>query len=205
MPAAKIAMSRICVLSQLFTNPGVSVRRLHFNASWLRCMVAEDGSFAFHARRGKHLIWLMDAVDGTVLYRHKEIVEVRANEDSKLALAVPLAMVRIRLRPENPELGFIGSHVDWIVTHPGVPEDQNFYRYNRGVGLPIEGRDEFLISVPPAKVQFAVRSYLSAVDVKGGHGNQPVGEGVIEPVLGRLNTLIIKVPPPPEVSQAIGK
>ena len=205
MPAAKIAMGRICVLSQLLTDSWISGRRLNFNASWLRCMVSEDGSFAFHARRGKHLIWLIDAVDGVVLYRHKEVVEVQASKDSKLALEVPLAMVRIRLRPENPELGFIGSQLDWIVTHPGVLEDQNFYRYNRGSGLAIEGRDEFLVSVPPAKVQFAVRSYLYAVDVKGGHGSQSVGEGVIEPVLGRLNTLIIKVPPPPDVSEAIGK
>ncbi len=204
MTAAKIAMSRICVLSQVMS-PSNSVRRLHFNASSLRCMLSEDGSFAFHAPRGKHRVWLMDAVDGTVLYRHKEVVSVRANEDSKLALDVPLAMVRVRLQPESPELGFIGSHLDWIVTHPGVPEDQGFYRYNRGVGLPIEGRDEFLISVPPVKIQLAVRSYLSAVDVKGGHGNQPVGEGVIEPVLGQLNTLVIKVLPPPDVSEAIGK
>lgn len=205
LPGSKIAMSRLYVLSQPASSAAVRSRRLAFNKTWFRCIVEPDGSFAFRIGKGKHLVWIMDAVNAIVLYRHENPIEVETGEDFQMAVEVPLTLLRIRLRPEKPTAGFMASSLNWIVTHPGVAEDPNFYNNYRGWGRGIEGREQFLLVVPTVRMQFAVWSLITAVDFNGGHGNGAIGEGEILPVLGRLNTLDIKVAPPPEASEPIGK
>jgi protocatechuate 3,4-dioxygenase beta subunit len=198
---ASLPMSRLFLLSMPGSSTTVAARRAMFNPSYFRCVVEPDGTFAFRAPQGRQEFWIMDAVGATVLYRGASSVEVEAGGTNAVTLEVPLALVRLRLRPDDPKRGFCVSTIEWMVTHPGEPDNPNFARYPQGFGVPAQGTRELLLHLPPVRCEVIVRSALSSVDQQGGHGNEALGGGEIVPQLGRLNTLEIKIEPPAEVSE----
>ena len=199
-------MSRLLVLSY----PGSRPTRVRYNPSYFRCVVEEDGTFAFHSTKGKHHIFFMDAATSTVLYQVSELVEVKNDgpgdrAGTNCAFEIPLARVRVRLVPEREGGEVVVGKLEWITYHKGDAANFNFGRYDRGYGVYTEGRTDFLLYLPPVRTEFVTRSYLRNVDPKGGHIDGPSGEGEITPEMGKLKTLIIKVEAPAEVSEPADK
>ena len=168
---------------------------------YFRCVVAEDGTFAFRANRGRHHIYIMDGANSTVLHHATEMVNIEYGKTKHVDLSIPLAPLRIRLRPETEGGEIVVGRMGWVATHAG-DVTVSFMQYDQGSGQRVEGQTEFFLIVPPVKLRFVVRSYISAVDPKGRRGNVISGEGEVTAKMGVLETLVIKVRPPDEVTNA---
>ena len=194
-------MSRLFVLSVPVGEASGRPTRVYYNQMYFRCVVAEDGTFAFRANRGRHHIYIMDGANSTVLHHATELVNIEYGKTKHVDLSIPLAPLRIRLRPETEGGEIVVGRMEWMATHAG-DATASFMQYDQGYGQRVEGQTELFLIVPPVKLRFVVRSYISAVDPMGRRGNVISGEGEVTAKMGVLETLVIKVRPPGEVTNA---
>ena len=191
----RLSVMSVPVNDNILQQAALQQMQVRYSQSYLRTMVEPDGSFSFRSPPGRHYVFITDNVTRLVVYRSAQAVDLGVGETVQQDIEIELAHVRVRLRPEVPDQGMVASWLTWKSVFPGEVDDEP----RIGGGWPIQGEREFILSLPPVRTQFAVRSELRSVDPGGQHQNHPIGVAEITPVMGRLNTLEISVAPPSDL------
>ncbi|MCB9889701.1 MAG: carboxypeptidase regulatory-like domain-containing protein [Planctomycetes bacterium] len=197
MPGVQLPASRLRILS---TTGTYWQGRSSVSSNLIRCMVEEDGSFAFRVSHGRHLLFVVDGPTGTVLARAAKSIEVKTGKTCETTLEVPLTRLRVCLRPADPGGAVIAGRLEWNIKHQGDTSDIYFSDWDNGYGVAVKGRRDIMLVVPPRPISFAVRTNVAGVDEDGGHSYSPVAFGETVAKAGQLNTLTIKIPPPESIA-----
>ena len=165
---------------------------MHSSASYFRCVVGHDGTFAFHSTKGKHHIFFMDAATSTLLYHAPKLVEVGA--ETNCAFEIPLTRVRVRLLPEREGGDVVVGKLEWLTHHKGDSANHNFGRYDQGYGVYPEGRTDFFLYLPPVRTEFGKR-IGALVDIGRGDATGLLSGGVRNRIsFSRLQSQLVFLP-----------